>query len=310
MSVRTLLRRGGAALATGALLAAVAAAPAAASPSAAAVPSPSATDPAAAVAAAQALQATALPGANDWACKPSSAHPRPIVLVHGTFVDATLNWIELAPLLASEGYCVYAPTYGRMPGVPLLAAVGPAAESAAQLKTFVDGVLAATGAAKVDIVGHSQGGLMPRYYLKYLGGAARTGRFVALSPSSHGTTLDGLATLAKGIPGATDALFGRWCRACLDQVPGSDFLRQTNAGGDTVPGVEYTVLATRYDFVVTPVSSQFLSGPNVRNVLVQDLCWADLAEHATMQVDPVVLHEVTNVLDPAHATPTGCRLTP
>lgn len=93
-------------------------------------------------------------------------------------------------------------------------------------------------------------------------------------------------------------------------MPGSDLLHKTNEGGGTVPGVEYTVLATRYDFAVTLVSSQFLVGPNVRNVLVQDLCWRDVAQHATVQVDPVVLHQVTNVLDPAHATPTDCRLRP
>ena len=52
-------------------------------------------------------------------------------------------------------------------------------------------VLAATGAAKVDLVGHSQGGMMPRYYLKFLGGAALVNRLVALAPSNHGTTLDG-----------------------------------------------------------------------------------------------------------------------
>ncbi|MER5867327.1 alpha/beta fold hydrolase [Kitasatospora sp. NPDC002040] len=300
MSIRSLLRRSGraaAVLAAGLLVVAGSTVPAGAADQSA-------------ITAAQQLAATALPGANDFSCKPSPAHPRPVVLVHGTFVTATLNWIELAPLLKAKGYCVFAPTYGRMPDVPLLAAIAPAAESAEQLRVFVDGVLAATGAAEVDLVGHSQGGLMPRYYLKHLGGAAKVGRFVAISPTSHGTTLSGIATLLQGIEGAPEALLESWCPACLDQTVGSPFLAATNAGGDTVPGVEYTVIATRYDFVATPVDSQFLSGPNVRNVLVQDLCWADISQHATMQVNPETLHEVANVLDPAHATRTGCRLVP
>ncbi|WP_329128070.1 esterase/lipase family protein [Streptomyces sp. NBC_01465] len=262
------------------------------------------------VADAQALQATGLPGANDWNCRPSAAHPRPVVLVHGTFVTGTVNWIELAPLLKAQGYCVFALTYGRMPNVPVMAAIAPMEQSARELKTFVDGVLAATGAAKVDMVGHSQGGLLPRYYEKFLGGAEKTGRFVALGPTSHGTTLSGLATLLQAIPGAPQAVLGSWCPACLDQARGSDFLAKVNAGGDTVPGVDYTVISTRLDFIVTPVRTQFLEGPRVRNVYTQDLCLLDTAQHATLQIDPVALHEVLNALDPGHATPTGCRLLP
>ena len=61
----------------------------------------------------------------------------------------------------------------------------------------------ATGASQVDIVGHSQGGMMPRYYIKFLGGAAKVHTLVGLAPSNHGTTLDGLFTLASYFPGAS-----------------------------------------------------------------------------------------------------------
>lgn len=74
-----------------------------------------------------------------------------------------------------------------------------------------------------------------------------------------------------------------------------------------MPGVRYTVIATRYDEVVTPYRSQYLTGPNVRNVLLQDLCPVDLSEHlAIALVDRIAFHEVANALDPARARPTTC----
>lgn len=255
--------------------------------------------------AAKALAAPDVPGANDWSCRPSAAHPRPVVLVHGTFADGTVNWVAAAPALAARGYCVFALTYGAVPDVPVLRAIAHVADSAAQLSTFVDGVLAATGAGEVDIVGHSQGGMMPRYYTRFLGGAAKVHTLVGLAPSNHGTTLDGLAILAQAFPGATDIL-GSACPACVDQIVGSNLLAGLNADGDTVSGVDYTVISTMYDEVVTPYRSQFLSGSTVRNVLLQDLCAIDISDHLAVAFDPVALHEVENALDPAHATPTNC----
>jgi triacylglycerol esterase/lipase EstA (alpha/beta hydrolase family) len=259
--------------------------------------------------AAKALAAPGVPGANNWSCRPGSAHPRPVVLVHGTFANGSANWLAAAPALASHGYCVFALTYGTEPGVPLLAGIAPVADSAAQLSTFVAGVLTATGASQADLVGHSQGGMMPRYYLRFLDGASKVHTLVGLAPSSHGTTLSGLTTLAAAFPGALD-LIGSTCPACADQVVGSALLQKLNAGGDTVPGVSYTVISTRYDLVVTPYTSQFLTGGDVHNVTLQRLCALDLSGHIAIASDPVALHEVLNALDPAHAKTTTCLSRP
>lgn len=145
-------------------------------------------------------------GWNDYACKPSAAHPRPVVLVHGTFGNSVDNWLGLAPYLTSRGYCVYSLDYGELPGVPLFHGLGPIDKSAAQLSAFVDKVLTATGAAEADLVGHSQGGMMPRYYLKFLGGAAKVHALVGIAPDNHGTDLDGLTNLLPYFPGAEDLL--------------------------------------------------------------------------------------------------------
>ena len=202
------------------------------------------------------------PGANDWTCKPSAAHPRPVVLVHGTFADMSNSWQAISPLLKNNGYCVFALNYGAYNGSGAIGVYGvdDIPTSAGELNAFVDKVLAATGAAEVDLVGHSQGGMMPRYYLKYLGGAAKVHTLVGLSPSNHGTTLDGLFVLSNFFPGANQ-FTGALCPACEQQRAGSTFITDLNSGGETVAGVDYTVIQTRYDQVVTPYTSAFLIGP-------------------------------------------------
>ncbi|MGW0121945.1 esterase/lipase family protein [Streptomyces sp. NPDC003327] len=245
-------------------------------------------------------------GWNDWSCRPSAAHPRPVVLVHGTFGNSVDNWLGLAPYLVHRGYCVYSLDYGQLPHVPFFHGLGPIAESAKQLDAFVDRVLAATGAPEADLVGHSQGGMMPRWYLKFLGGAEKVNALVGIAPDNHGTTLLGLTKLLPYFPGAED-LISSATPGLADQIAGSAFLTALNEGGDTVPGVRYHVIATQYDQVVTPYRSQYLSGPNVTNVLIQDRCALDLSEHVAIgTVDRVAFHEVSNALDPAHATPTTC----
>ena len=251
------------------------------------------------------------PGANDWSCQPSSSHPDPVVLVPGTFADMADNFNSISPLLYDYGYCVFALNYGGSPGRPIQS-IGEISASAAQLAAFVSRVLAATGAARVDLVGHSQGGMMPQYYLKFLGGAAKVSRFVALAPSSHGTSLDGLVTLAGdfGLLGLTNRLVSPACEACVEQEAGSAFLTHLNAGGDTAPGVTYTVIETRYDQVVTPYTAAFLAGRNVSDLTVQQQCTLDLTDHIGIAFDPVALTDMLNALDPSRHLQVPCLLVP
>jgi triacylglycerol esterase/lipase EstA (alpha/beta hydrolase family) len=240
----------------------------------------------------------AVAGANDFSCRPSQAHPFPVVLVHGTFGNAG-DWAALSPQLAAAGFCVFALSYGCQNTQQLVCGTAPIEDSAAQLSAFVDQVLGATGASRVDIVGHSQGGMMPRYFMKFLGGAGKVDRLIGLAPSNHGTTLDGLQNLAAAFAGAAG------CDACLEQLAGSAFLARLNAGGDTLPGVRYTVIETRFDEVVTPFTSAFLSGSAVTNILLQSSCAFDATGHVSIINDPNALGWVRNALDPS-VPPPAC----
>ncbi|KDN18419.1 lipase [Amycolatopsis rifamycinica] len=249
------------------------------------------------------------PGANDWNCRPSERHPNPVLLSNGTTANAYENWANLSRKLADAGYCVFAGNFGGAPG-SFLQTVGPVADTAKALAAFGDRVLAATGAAKLDVVGHSQGGMNIRYWIKYLGGADKISRLVGLSPSNHGTDLFGLLSTLERIPGVPAAL-GTVCQACNDQAVGSDFLADLNAGGETVPGIQYTVIQTRYDDVVTPYASAFLApAANVKNILLQNVCGLDFTDHLGITYDPVAQGLVLNALDPAHAKTPPCVFVP
>jgi triacylglycerol esterase/lipase EstA (alpha/beta hydrolase family) len=255
------------------------------------------------------------PGANDWSCRLTAQHPHPVVLVPGTLENMAGNWYTLSSLLSNEGYCVFALNYGQeagrvvgFPGALPPGGTGHIAASAGELAAFVERVLSATGAAKVDVVGHSQGGMMPRYYLKFLGGAQSVHALVGLSPSNHGTTVDGLTSLLALLPGGpqTGALELVCGPSCEEQFAGSAFMASLNDGGDTVPGVSYTVIETRYDEVVTPYTSAFLSGPRVTNIELQQQCALDASEHLATPFDHIALRDVLNALDPAHARAPSC----
>ena len=220
------------------------------------------------------------PGANDPSCRPAGAHPYPVILVHGTFGDMTVSWNSLAPALRARGFCVWALDYGRR-------GTGPIDASADQLVAFIDRVRSRTGAAKVSLVGHSQGGMLSRYVAVRRGRLDVVDDIVGFAPSSHGTT-NPLA--GRG------GLFG--CTACAEQRAGSAFMQKVNSPPPEAPGpASYTVLTTRYDTVVTPYRSQALAGDRATNVILQDNCPNDFTDHVTMVGDPIAIQWAVNALE-------------
>ncbi|MFD4293554.1 esterase/lipase family protein [Rhodococcus sp. NPDC058505] len=258
------------------------------------------------------------PGSNDWSCTPTAEHPNPVVLVHGTGGNRQTNWATYAPLLANEGYCVYSLTYGAYEQLPWpLNAIGgmrPMEESAAELGAFVDRVLASTGAAKVDIIGHSQGTLMPTYWVKYLGGADKVDRYVSLAPLWKG---EGAFDLPRALASYRDLgvdaagpVMAPLCGACGQFLAGSRFMTQLRDGGVYAPGVTYTNILTRYDELVVPYTSGYEEGPNATNIVVQDHCAQDFGDHLSIAGEPVAAALVLNALDPAHPRPVPCVFVP
>jgi len=248
---------------------------------------------------------TSPPGANDWTCKPTPQRPRPVVLVHGTFENMAFNWQWLSPVLKRHGYCVFALNYGGKTPESPIQGTEDIPTSAGQLAAFVDAVLKATGAAEVDIIGHSQGGMMPRYYVRFLGGADKVHHLIGLAPSNYGTTFWGLV-VEGGLMRLTE-LAVRLAPAVGQQIEGSQFLRKLNDGGDTVPGVVYTVIASRYDEVVTPYTNSFLKDGRARNLTIQDLCPLNPVEHLAIIWDKPTQLVILNTLaglDPR--TPVEC----
>ena len=145
---------------------------------------------------------TDAPGTNDWTCKPTAAHPEPGRLgarhVRQQEPRTGRRSGRCWPTRATASS--RSPT-GRRPRPlpPTGKAFGGLTEiesSAAELKDFVARVLESTGAAQVDILGHSQGTLMPNYYAKFLGGAPFIDDYVSLASLWHGTNPLGLASLA------------------------------------------------------------------------------------------------------------------
>jgi len=200
----------------------------------------------------------------------------PVLLIHGYLATrGSLHLLEQH--LANRGLVVMIYSLGPIN-------VGDIRDSAGLIARKVESIVAQTGIARVDIVGHSMGGLVGLDYLKRLGGRHRVRRLVMLGTPTQGTwsALLGLLTAPLGL-------------ASLQLLPGSPFLRELSerplpAGADVV-----SIGAVR-DWLA-PLASTVLDG--VRHIALP-------TGHSGLLVDAEVAQVVVDILRaPSEAAAAG-----
>ncbi|KAG0359259.1 hypothetical protein BG005_001103 [Podila minutissima] len=243
------------------------------------------------------LEKREIKGLNNYACKLTKAHPRPIILVHAT--PLTLDsWKDFVPL-----------SYGKYGAFQQFGGMAPIEQSAQELATVAEDIMTRMKVSQVDLVGksecHSQGGILGRYWIKYLGGKGKVNKTIGVSPINHGTTLSNIITVAKafGVFTSGQATFDKIAPSFYQMVNTSPFIAKLNKGGDVAPGVIISNIATKFDQIVSPYASCFQEKAGVTNQLLQDLCMVSLDEHFNSKN---VLRWVMNQLDPSTAKTASC----
>ncbi|MET0490427.1 MAG: alpha/beta fold hydrolase [Acidimicrobiales bacterium] len=210
----------------------------------------------------------------------------PVIIVAGTFAGqpaASIFYAPMAARLRADGYQPYIfglPTSGTQ----------DIALTAQALNTYADQVRAQSGATRVDLIGHSQGGLVARHYVKYLGGSSEVDAVISLGAPHYGTAV---ANVAK--------LFGLGncigITSCAQMSIGSTYLANLNAGDDTIGAVRYTNIVSANDEVVIPYRTGWLAddGNNV-NVRVQSPCFLRIVGHVGLALDGTVYSGIQDAL--------------
>ncbi len=193
----------------------------------------------------------------------------PVLLVPG-YGGSTTGLDVMAQALRGSGRdatVVHLPEDGK----------GDLYQQADVLKAAVADALARTGAASVDVVGYSAGGVVARLWVRNGGGDGLARRVVTLGSPHHGSDL---------AAAAIDFVPSQCPVACVELAPDSDLLRSLNAGDETPRGPLFVSIRSSSDQVVS-VDSAELAGAT--DVLLQAVCPHDTTSHGDLAMDPLVI---------------------
>jgi pimeloyl-ACP methyl ester carboxylesterase len=200
----------------------------------------------------------------------------PVLLIHG-FLGTRGSMYMLERRLVDDGFVVVSFNIGTLN-------VRDIRRSAFLIHRKIERILAQTPFAKIDIIGHSMGGLIGLYYVKKLGGQARVRRLVMMGTPVRGTwmALAGVMTL------------GLWSTSSWQLLPRSRFLDEL-AQGQLPHEVEIFTLAAARDWVV-PLRTTRLPGSTAVTVPLG---------HSSLVVSEGVYQRLVHILRPTTADRPG-----
>lgn len=208
----------------------------------------------------------------------------PVLLVHGTFARGEENWgWNYLPELTERGFDV---CYLDLPD----RSVDDIQLSSEYVVFALRKIHRLTG-KRVDILGHSQGGLQPRWALRWWPSLRTiTSDLVTLATPNHGTQVAAFQAVS--------------CEACIQMGPNSNFLAALNSADETPGKVEYTNIYTELiDELVVPATSAETNGAT--NISIQDVCPARPVDHVTIAADAAVLAMVIDAFTHKGTTAIG-----
>nr|HEX4313981.1 alpha/beta fold hydrolase [Kofleriaceae bacterium] len=195
----------------------------------------------------------------------------PVLIIHG-FLGTRGSMYLLERRLVDDGFVCVSFNLGTLN-------LRDIRRSAFLIHRKIERLLAQYPSQKIDILGHSMGGLIGLYYVKKLGGHARVRKLIMLGTPVRGTwvALAGVATL------------GLWSTSSWQLLPRSRFLDEL-AQGPLPPGVEVHTIAAARDWVV-PLATTRISGATVTTVPLG---------HSSLVVSEDVYHRIVHTLRPPH----------
>jgi hypothetical protein len=225
---------------------------------------------------------------------PGSASRPTVLLVPGTTLspEENFDW-GYQPALRKRGHAVCGV---RVPEQSM----GDIQTAAVYIAHAIRSAYEASG-RKVAIVGFSQGGMSPRWTLRYFPDTrAMVADLISLAGSHHGSIE---ARRTCGAEAGADRTASGCAPAIWQQRAGSAFMARLNEGPETYPEVDYTALYTTHDDILTSnggptPTSALLGGANVSSIALQSLCPENQADHFHIGThDPVAYALMADALD-------------